>query len=61
MKEASWNLMVTVSYYEAADSVKSNLVFVTAPLSIALVRDKNDSKVCGGQGMAGRKLHNKSV
>lgn len=48
MKEASWNLMVIVSYYEAVDFVKSNLVFVTVLLLIVLVRDKNDLKVCGG-------------
>lgn len=55
MKEVSWDLMVTMSYYKAANSMKSNLVFIAASLPSELVRNKSDSKVRDEQRMTNRK------
>lgn len=59
MKEVSWNLMVTISYYKAADSVKSNLVFISALLSVALVGNRMTQRSAMGKGTVGWKLHNR--
>lgn len=43
----SLNLMVTFSHYKADNFMKSNLIFITASLSIKFVKSKSELKVLG--------------
>lgn len=50
--------MVTFSHYKADNFMKGNLIFITASLSIKLVKSKSESKVLDEQDMTKWKLSN---